>query len=678
MNPELLNYLKGKDNPFDVFVAARAPDAVFPSYHVATVHKDAFLRLNAILDRFRLERLETEADLPRSGVVLILGDRGMGKTHMLHALQTGAAGDDKQCVVVTPVIFEPHRSFIEYLLHQLVRHFQNETDGQSLGTLDLLADALARQVLVQAFHGMTETQWLARNVEGRLSFWQLFFGYGARQLADRKRLLIEDLKRRETRTIAEVCQQNEQEAGKLMAVALDHIKEAEVAHNTAGQIRRGLYTRLVRLAFGEPRERLYDFLLDGFTQIDATTQPSRETLVDELFQALLELCLLARLPVVFAFDALESLLGDPPEERVCHPFFKGLGDVLDSHKGIPFLLFAEQGHWQAAQRFMSEYVKQRFAQGVIRVPRYGSVSSIILPRLSKEQLGDVVAARVKPLLVDFGGEHGPGVLPTSPFQDDDLVKIARVGLDAPPLRQILQALRDRYDEIVNGQQAPIIEPPRPPPPPDVFVERLDACWQRELRAAKRKLEQSNLAGLADDLHAGVVKWLECLVAEGTATASGRPSKAANALLGSHPTYGQITTYQWSDGDRHRILSLGLLLGVGAGMPRDLETKLKIMSAPSCPMESLVILWPRGEQLQPPVHEHLPDSTRAVWDQFAKKGATQRVHLRSVCREDIAPWLALPEWLNAIRTEVEGAPPDVVHHFLAEATTSLLQIIAPRS
>ena len=84
-------------------------------------------------------------------------------------------------------------------------------------------------------------------------------------------------------------------------------------------------------------------LSNGFVRSYSSRQrrPQRETLVDELFQALVELCLLAGMPVVFAFDALETLLGDPPDGKLCHPFFKGLADVLDSHRGIPFLLLAE-------------------------------------------------------------------------------------------------------------------------------------------------------------------------------------------------------------------------------------------------------------------------------------------------------------------------------------------------
>jgi hypothetical protein len=472
----------------------------------------------------------------------------------------------------------------------------------------------------------------------------------------------------------------------LLTIALEHIEQSEAAHNTAGQIRRGLYVNLVRLAFDDqPRERLYEFLLDGFTQIDAATQPSRETLVDELFRALMELCLLARMPVVYAFDALESLLADPPDAQRCHAFFKGLGDVLDSHRGIPFFLFAEQGHWQLAQRYMTEYVKQRFAQGVIRVPRFGSVSTVLLARLSSEELTDIAAARMKPLLTDFYDGPVPDGAGTYPFQSEDLAKIARAGSEAPPLRQTLQALRDRYDEIVNGKIATINGTPGPAPPPtppplrpDTTVERLEALWQRELRAARRKLEQGSLAGLADELHAGVLKWFECVIAEGTATPSGRPTAAANAALGGHPTYGQITTYEWMTGQQPRKLGLGLLLGTGAGMPRDLETKLKILAVSPCPVEMLVILWPRGDQVTSPVHEQFPPGTRAVWDQFQKKGVTQHVHLQAVSREEIAPWLALLQWYKAVQTEMDGVSIDAVRHFVAEGAIALLKVIEPRS
>jgi hypothetical protein len=679
--PELLSFLKGKDNPFDLFVAARKPDANFSRYHVSSVHREVFEPLNAVLDRYRLGKLERESDLPRSGVLVIQGIRGTGKTHMVHALQKGV-GHASPHIVVAPTIYEPHRPFIEYLLHQLVRHFQNETDGQTAGTLELLADALTRQVLVQAFHGMTEIDWLGLHVNSRPAFWRLLWGFGAKHLADRKRLLIGDLEQWENRTIEEVCGRHEQDPAALRDIALRHIERAEAAHSISGQIRRGLYTRLVQLAFGGPRENIYEFLLDGYTEVEAKTQPSRETLVDELFQALVELCLLAGMPVVFAFDALETLLGDPPDAKLCHPFFKGLADVLDSHRGIPFLLLAELGHWQAATRFLSTYAEQRFQQGVMRVPGLGSLSRLEFPQVSARQLQEIVTARMRPLLTEFYESDKLDAPATFPFSEEDLRHIARADEHIPPLRQALQALRDRYEQLVNGM------PDSAEPPVDnesltvaqngTLIDLLEACWQREHRAAQRRIEGGGLGALADELHAGISRWLECLIAECAATPYGRPTAVSNTTLGAHPTFGQVTKVQWTCENDSQDIGLGLLLGERKGMPRDLETKLKMIASLPRPFETLVLLWPRGTELIPPVHEQLPTATRAIWDQYEESGATGRIRLRSITLEKIVPWLALPRWLNAIRTEVPRTPGDLLYHFVTDRTSALLPLISPRS
>ena len=465
--PELLTFLKGKDNPFDVFVAARKPDAEFSRFHVPAVHREVLGALTAIIERYRSGKLQCESDVPRSGVVVVHGARGTGKTHMVHVLCREV---EPPRVVVAPSIYEPHRPFIEYLLHQLVRHFQNEAEGQPRGTLELLADALARQVVVQALYGMTDIEWLARGVRGRwnlanMRFVRALLGWGGRRSSDRKRLLIHDLEEGDIPSIREVCAQHEEDPEEFRGLAREHIANVETAGTIAGQICRGLYMRLADLAFGGPREAIYDFLLDGYTEVEVKVQPSRETLVDELFQALLELCLLARMPVIFAFDALETLLGDPPEPRLCHAFTKGLADVLDSHRGIPFLLFAEYGHWQKAQAQMSEYARQRFQQGVIRVAGHGSISMLEIPRVSGRQLGQIVAARMKPLLAECFDSESPEAADTFPFQEEDLRGIARSEGDEPPLRQALQALRDRYEELVNGkpagQDVPVLAPALP-------------------------------------------------------------------------------------------------------------------------------------------------------------------------------------------------------------------------
>jgi hypothetical protein len=679
-----LSFLKGKDNPFDVFVAARHADAEFSRYHVPAVHSEVLGDLVAVIERYRPARLQWESDLPRSGVVVVLGSRGSGKTHMVHAL--GRSMDPPR-VLVTPSIFEPHRPFIEYLLQQLVRHFQKECEDRSRGTLDLLADALARQVIVQALHGLTEVDWLCRNVKGR---WRLtnpqfltsFLGLGTHRLVDRKRLLILDLEQRDIPTILEVCRQHEQDPTELRRIALQHVHEAEPGHTIAGQIRRGLYTHLVGLAFGEPREEVYDFLLDGYTQVEARAQPARETLVDELFQALVELCLLARMPVVYAFDALETLLSDPPDPKLWQSFSRGLADVLDSHRGIPFLIFAEHGNWQQGQSAISPYAQQRFQQGVIRVPGRGSLSTLALPPVSVAGLRQIVAARLRPLRVEFFGEDQGETPDIVPFQDGDLKKTSRTQEgDEPPLRQALQALRDRFEELVNGRSAGLVAPAMSVSSTTdsaLIMEQLEQTWKQQQRAANANVSRNGYNGLANDLHAGLRQWLDFLIAEDAGTSAGKPTAAANKIVGGHPTYGQATRYTWREGERSRDMALGFLLAGGAGMPRDLEAKLALAAATRDPVDLLVILWPKGPDLPEPVHESLPRGSRDVWTQYEKRGVTCKVLLRCVAADSLICWLALPPWLAQSHNTVAQVTSDVLRHFVAEQTISLLPLLAPRS
>jgi hypothetical protein len=684
---DVLSFLKGKDNPFDVFIAARHADGEFPSYHVPAVHRDAMEAISAVINRYRPERLQWESDLPRSGVVVIYGSRGNGKTHMVHALSRSMSPPS---VLVAPSIYEPHRPFAEYLLHQLVRHFQKESERQHGGTLDLLGEALARKVVVQALHGMTEIDWLCRNLRGpwRLtnsSFLTYFLGWGTKPVADRKRYLIQDLETKEMKPLLEVCNQNEQDPEDFRRIALQHIEQAESEHTIGGQIRRGLYTRLVDRAFGNPREDIYDFLLDGYTQVEAKTQPSRETLVDELFQALVELCLLARMPVVFAFDALETLLGEPPDPKLWHSFTNGLADVLDSHRGIPFLIFAEYGNWQVGQKNISLYAQHRFQQGVIRVPGRGSLSSLPLPdEVSFSDLSQIVAARMRPLLEQFFECSNFDVSSTFPFQEEELKGIARTTVgNKRPLRQALQVLRDRYEELVNGksvsgQAGPTA--PLPPPPGLLISDQIETAWKKELRLSTRRLAEVTMTGLADELHDGILKWLQLLIAEGTTIPAGRPTSAKNDTVGEHPTYGQITRYQWSQAAGSRNIGLGLLVAGGKGMARDLETKLKIAAANSEPLDSLIVIWPKGSDLTGPIHEYLPPATAEIWKKFEKRGTTQKVQLRSIAPDVLATWLATPSWLTSVQTEINNPPTDLLRHFIAEQpeTVKLLGLLAPGS
>jgi hypothetical protein len=662
---DALAFLKGKDNPFDVFVTARRPDAEFARWHVPTLHREVLDPLIAVMERYRPEQLQTEADLPRAGMVVILGARGNGKTHTLLALKERLDSGPLR-LLIAPVFFEPQRPFAEYLLHQMLRHLE-EDPGR---TLHHLADALTRQILVQALFGMTDVDWLARHTRGRAAFWRHLFGWGTGKLAHGKRRLIDDLKQQRTVSLSDLCRQNDLRPGMLHRLALQHLQRSETGTTISELVRRGLYEQLINLAFSPDgnAEQLIEFLFDGYTRIGAKNQPSRTELVDSMIETLLQLFLLARLPVLFAFDALEALLGDPPQQEMCVPFFQGVANFCDAHRGVAFLFFAETGHWQQAEKYMSHFAQQRFEQGVIRVPQFGTVSRLTLAPMTVEKLAAVIEARVRPVLTDFTGPVKE--LPRAfPFTEEDVRTVVgkSVGL---PLRLAMQALGARYERLVYGTAPAMIAPaPARPPAPEAAMEER---WQEAVREAKSYEGSWSTAILV--IHAGIKFWLDSLIATGTAISLGRLIRAESQTSGNHPFAGQITRLDVQGEQGAVQVVLGLLLSQGKGMPGDLKTKLSLVASENGKLARFVLLWPRGADLVRPIHDQLPPATRDIWTAFAKDGLTSRVVLKSIDKETLYPWLALPRWINKVKTEVEGATEPVMHKFIVEHTRNLLPLL----
>jgi hypothetical protein len=676
--PDLLARLREHDNPFDDFVQTRSPGGSFRRRHVPAINRAVFEKLLSAIGRYQLDsQLDPQSllldDVPRSGVLLVLGPRGAGKTHLVHALRL----HDLKALVVTPTHYEPHRPFAEYLLQLLVRSLQDESFAASRSSLARLADWFARQAAVQALYGMTETEWLARLSQQGWSFWRALFGWSSRAAAHERELLTRSLLDENCRSVHDVSRLREHDLSDLREIALRQVGQSETGRTIGAQIRRGLYLRLAELAFDGDTAPVFEFLFDGFTQASAEASPSRETLVEELLAALTELFILAGTPVVFAFDALETLLSDPPDEKRCHAFFRGLAEVLDSHRGLPFFLFAEAGHWQQAQRYLSSYAQQRLQQGV-PTRGHGSLWQINLPTVTALDLEQLVAARLAGLLEPLNGQPAEQAR-LGPFRPEDLAAIARSGASTPPLRQMLQALRDVYQERVFGegrQAVPIvpIEPARPDgvsaaPPID-----LKEIWQREVKAAQRRLEAEGMAAQAGSVLVGLQKWLDYLAAEGVQARGWSAARSEIVTFGNNPTYGQLVRCTWH-GEEEREMGIAFLLGKGSAMPRDLKEKLKMMVSSKPVVERLLILWPHESESTADASQQLPAATGKVWEDMVTGSLRSRVWLRNIEPGKLAVWLAIERWEAAARGEGSIAAA-TLGHFLAEETSELFWLLAP--
>ncbi|HVW00643.1 MAG TPA: hypothetical protein VHB77_09890, partial [Planctomycetaceae bacterium] len=674
--PGLLEWLRGQDNPFDVYVQARRADGAFRRGHIPEINKSIADRLRGAIERYRLNGAAADQEPPRSGVAVILGKRGAGKTHLVHALQLPGV----EAVVVAPSYFEPQRPFTEYLLQQLVRQLQDEADGDRRGTLALLADWFARRVAVQALYGLTDTEWLSLQLPRGSKFWFSLHGWGVRSQVQDRELLIQSLEQPQLPTLIEACRHREQDPALVRQISLRHIAGTEGGSSIRSQIRRGLYCALIATAFEGTCDGLFEFLLDGYTQVEAQTAPFRETLVEELFRALVELFLLWGHPVLYAFDALETLFGNPPEERRCVAFFQGLADLLDAQRGVPFVLLAESGHWEQTHRYLSSYAAQRLQQGVPS-RGYGSVTQIVLPPISLSELDRLVAARMRPVLQGFYPESIPEHGRLGPIRPEDLAFALHDPQDPRPLRQILQVLRDRYEQLVygrDGQPAAAIVPAVPQPARQtVPTELLLEHWRREQRAAERKIEDTGISGCSDLIRVGAEQWLQALVREGASIDGWRIREAGGDAFGNNPAYGHLIRMVWEkDGDK-RKLGLAFFVSKGAAMPRDLETKLQ-MAGDRRLVDRLLILWPRSPATSAPAFEQLPGATRAIWDQNVTGELAARVKLNLMQPDDAAQWLALEAWWRAIRELMPDISDEIASHFVADQMQDLVRLIDPRS
>jgi hypothetical protein len=659
-----LDFLKGKENPFDSLVRPQRLDDHFLDIHVPELLASERNLVLQIVDHYRVEEYTRMADLPATRVVLILGERGTGKTHLLQSLSY--RDDGKSQIVVRPTHYDVNLPFEEYLLAQLLATLAAEDEVYRSRPIEDIAAALTRRLLRQTIRALGPTERFFA-LEGRARRQLRFFFGGVDKECELFERLMEALKAAQVPDLRKLIRDYDLKPEQCFRLVRGHLQRYEVGADLLSVLRRQLYAAMAQAALLQQNEPLFRLLEGEYTGL-GTAASTRFEIVSRLLHALTEVCALVRQPIVFAFDNLERLFQPHGQfdGGLVRAFFNSLAQGVDNTRGLLILLFAETGLFELAVPYMDSFAQDRLAQGV-PVFGKGPVSQVRLGPPKVEEIKVLLKGRVTRLLAKCPGSTE---LPEYfPFEANFLDKAAS-GYQS--LRHTLQRLRDHYSARVYDQM-----PAEEKPPAVNWENLLETTWQEQLAAASRKLEGA-LASQVQRIHAGLGCMLEQLLPVELG-AYRLTHVQTTASVGNHPTYGVVSLLIWQgdnatapEGKDAFKVGVGFLLARGPGMRVDLGCKFDFFRRPA-KGDYLLIFWPGPNGHEDPV-EALPPATRAVWDESRyKKKAT----LRRVENNDLCVFVAFPEWLNAVQAAAsEPVPPEVLQAFMKERFESFSQLIGP--
>src|SRR4051794_41932908 len=137
-----LDALRRAGNPFRNSFARNPDDEVCARYHVPELFAQERDQLLGVVDLYRYD------PTTHSEVVPILGNKGAGKTHLLHSIKHGTDGAWQ--LLVTPGTYQKDTNFLEYLLFQLIDTLLGGGKQRGRRPLEHLSESLARRLLLRA------------------------------------------------------------------------------------------------------------------------------------------------------------------------------------------------------------------------------------------------------------------------------------------------------------------------------------------------------------------------------------------------------------------------------------------------------------------------------------------------------------------------------------------------
>ncbi len=436
--------LRRAGNPFRNYFARNPDDEVCARYHVPELYAAERELLLNVVDLYRYD------PMTHSEIVPVLGNKGAGKTHLLHSIKHG--GDGAWQMLVTPGVYQKDSDFLEYLLFQIIDTLLGGGKQRGVRPLDYVSEHVVRRLLVSALREMPPETQIDMFPPPGLARWARRLGLGHTQAQERCGWLIDHLSGAASLgRMAMPLPQALTEAGVPFDIALDTIVkyvEKTEAHNTAGLMRRAIYQGFAKAFLLKDESTLASFLTYDFAELEFQVRPTRQDLVLALFKVLMEVLRTLKTPVVVAFDQLEDLLlarRSDDAHKIAEAFFAGIVRVMHQIDGLCFLVFAERGLWNRFVPSLDGYIQDRL-NNPIHVPRHGTIKALRLEAPPAELVHRVVEARM-----DFSLNQIPdrNELPDLfPFTEEQVMRVART---EPTLRDMLQQFRHLFDHLVYGE-----------------------------------------------------------------------------------------------------------------------------------------------------------------------------------------------------------------------------------
>jgi hypothetical protein len=689
--------LRRSGNPFRNYFARNPDDDVCARYHVPELYATERDLLFGIIDLYRYD--------PSTGseVVPVLGNKGAGKTHLLHSIKHGQSGHWQ--LLVTPGTYQKDSDFLEYLLFQIIDTLLGGGKQRGVRPIEYVGEHVVRRLLGNALHSLNHDQKMDLFPAPGLGRWTRKLGLGSSQALERCQWLVDHVSGHGQLGRGPMpVNQALTEAGVPIEKALEMIEqyvEKSEAHNAAGLMRREIYKGFTRSYLLKDEAKLADFLTNDFVEMPFQVRPSRQDLVLSLFKVMMEVFRALKTPVVVAFDQLEDLLlarRSDDAHMVAESFFAGIVQVMHQVDGLCFLIFAERGLWNRFVPSLDGYIQDRL-NNPVHVPKHGTIKAIRLEAPSADLAKKVIESRLTGSLNELADAKSFDSL--YPFSDD---QVQRIAATEPTLRDMLQQCRHLFDHMVYGNEAgafsaaslpgrvtdsampqaevpmaaevaaPAIELPAnvtvkhvdvvvsgdvPPEsltakpstkPSALTATTLTELWAQEHRAALRKLmPEGSLTGANREIQAGLGAFLQTCHEHGVKVGPWRLQHVVPEFsFGEHPTYGVISIAHWACKDAQPWkVGLGLFLAKSAGKPKDLEIKLSSMDVEPPVIDHLILMRPEDDLT-------LTGKSKAVWNDAEKNGKHAR--LEPVMLETLATLYAFPRWLAAIKESLaEGQP-----------------------